>query len=289
MQTVDEFTAQRPRLKALAYRLLGSWSDAEDVVQDAYVRWEGRASGRDGGGVTEPGAYLARVVTNLCLDLRKSSRFNRELYVGAWLPEPVPTDAGRLGGVPVDPEQISLAFLAILERLSPLERAAYVLAEAFDFDHAEIAAVLDRAEPAVRQLLHRAREHVRAGRPRFHAAAADHERMLGAFMTACAAGDVDGLARLLAGDVVAVSDGGGKARAALRPIVGADRVARFLVATARKAPPDLAVARRELNGAPALVLSLGGRPFLVLQIETDGERVRSVAMVLNPDKLQHLG
>jgi RNA polymerase sigma-70 factor (ECF subfamily) len=173
----DDFEAQRPRLRALAYRLLGSWSDAEDVVQDAYLRWQGRAAE-----VADPAPYLARVVTNLCLDLRKSSRFNREAYVGPWLPEPVPTEAGRLGGVPVDPEQISLAFLALLERLSPLERAAYVLAEAFDFDHAEIAAALGRAEPAVRQLLHRAREHVRAGRPRFSPTAADHERVLGAFI-----------------------------------------------------------------------------------------------------------
>jgi RNA polymerase sigma-70 factor (ECF subfamily) len=191
--------------------------------------------------------------------------------------------------VTVDPEQISLAFLALLERLSPLERAAYVLAEAFDFDHAEIAAALGRAEPAVRQLLHRAREHVRAGRPRFTATATDHERVLGAFMSACAVGDVGALARLLAKDAVALSDGGGKARAALRPVVGPDRVARLVVGLARKAPPDVALALREFNGTPALVFTLGGRPYMVLQLETDGVEVRTVASVINPDKLRHVG
>jgi RNA polymerase sigma-70 factor (ECF subfamily) len=211
MSDAHPFERERPRLLALAYRMLGSWSEAEDVVQDAYVRWQGACAS-----VEAPAGWLVRVVTNLCLDTRKSSRARREVYVGPWLPEPVATDGGRLAGEFVDPEEISIAFLALLERLSAAERAVYVLSHAFDFEPREIAEMLGKSEVAVRQLLHRAREHVREGRPRFRASREAHTRMLGAFVTACTTGDLAGLQSLLADDVVALTDGGGKVRAARR-------------------------------------------------------------------------
>jgi RNA polymerase sigma-70 factor (ECF subfamily) len=283
--SANAFELQRPRLKALAYRLLGSWSDAEDTVQDAYVRWEqARAAGTE---ILDDAPWLTRVVVNLCLDARKS-RARRETYVGPWLPEPVSTQDGALGGLRVDPDEVSLAFLALLERLSALERAAYVLSVAFEYDTTEIAAVLDRSEAAVRQLVHRAREHVEAGRPRFRASAGDHQRMLGAFLGACASGDLESLKRMLADDAVVVSDGGGKQRAARRPVVGADRAARLLIGILRKAPEGLVTTLGEINGRPSLVIFRGGAPFGVVQIETDGERIGAVSVVVNPDKLAHV-
>ncbi len=282
--SVDPFEQRRPRLRSLAYRMLGSWSDAEDVVQDCYLRWQAARETVD-----SPDAWLARVVTNLCLDLQKSSRVRRETYVGEWLPEPVATEAGRLGGDAVDPEDISLALLTLLERLSPLERAVYVLSQAFDFGPQEIAGVLGKTEPAVRQLLHRAREHVTAGRPRFRATDEAHVRMLGAFVAACTTGDLQELKALLADDVVAVSDGGGNARAALNPISGAHDVARFFLGIVKKGPSGLGGEVREVNGGPAFVARLEGRPFAVVHLVIDGDRIKEVLVVVNPEKLRHVG
>ncbi len=280
--TSDVFEEERPRLTAFAYRLLGSWSDAEDAVQDAWLRFRDHAHA-----VEAPGPWLTRVVTNLCLDRRKSAQATRESYVGPWLPEPVVTDHGRLRGVPVDPEAISLAFLTLLERLSPLERAAYLLAEAFDYDHVEIGQVLGREPAAVRQLLHRARDHVKAGRPRFSASADDQQRMLLAFLQTCAEGNLAGLTTLLASQAVALSDGGGKVRSALNPVVGADRVARLLLGLAKKGGAPAAFELRELNGVPSVVGLVDGVVTMVLQLELDGGVVRTLVMVNNPDKLLH--
>lgn len=277
------FEAERPRLTAFAYRLLGSWGDAEDVVQDAWLRLAQHEPLVD-----HPAAWLRRVVTNLCLDRRKSAQATREAYVGPWLPEPVPTDAGRLLGLPVDPHELSLAFLALLERLSPLERAVYLLAEAFDYEHAEIAQLLGREPAAIRQLLHRARAHVQAGRPRFPATQTEQQRVLERFLGACVEGDLSGLTTLLKADAVALSDGGGKTRAALHPVVGADRVARLLVGLAQKNGRAFSFELRELNGVPSLVGLSEGRVTLVLQLEVDDGLVHTVTFQLNPDKLQRL-
>jgi RNA polymerase sigma-70 factor (ECF subfamily) len=224
-------------------------------------------------------------VTNRCLDHLKSARVRREAYVGPWLPEPVETEQSTLRGEPVDTESVSLAFLALLERLSPLERAVFVLVEAFDYSADEAAQVLGREAPAVRQLLHRAREHVRAGRPRFAPSREAHLQMLGTFISAVQAGDVKQVEALLVGDARAVTDGGGRVRAAINVVHGADRVARFLVGVARKAVGAVAYEVREVNGWPALVGVLDGAVVAVLQLETDGEHVFSVSTWSNPDKL----
>jgi RNA polymerase sigma-70 factor (ECF subfamily) len=261
---------------SIAYRMLGSFAEAEDIVQDAWLRW--RDTPRDA--VLSERAFLATVVTRLCLDQLKSARVTRETYVGAWLPEPVRTDTQ------VDPETISLAFLVLLESLSPLERAVYLLHEVFDFSHAEVARMVGKEEPACRQLLHRAREHLQARRPRFAPSRQAHERLLGSFLSACMSGDLDGLKHLLAEDAVAWADGGGKVRgAAPNPIHGAESIARLYVGIAKKAPASLQTEIREVNGWPALVLRVDGALFDIITMETDGERIHAIHAILNPDKL----
>jgi RNA polymerase sigma-70 factor (ECF subfamily) len=277
------FEDHRARLVALAYRVLGSRAEADDVVQEAHLRFL-----RTESPVDSPKAWLDRVVTNLCLDQLKSARVARETYVGTWLPEPVATEGGRWQDGPADPESISLAFLSLLELLSPLERAVYVLAEAFDYAPDEIASVLAKEPAAVRQTLHRAREHVRAGRPRFAPSAAAHERLLSVFLGAVMAGDVSRVEALLAADAVARTDGGGRAKAALRDIRGAQKVARFVFGLAKKVGPELHLEVREINGWPALVVFDGMRPVNVISVETDGERIYSLFSVVNPDKLERL-
>jgi RNA polymerase sigma-70 factor, ECF subfamily len=274
------FEAYRGQIFGLAYRMLGSAAEAEDVVQEAYLRWQ--AAPRDDVGA--PRAFLARVVTNLAIDALTSARARREQYVGPWLPEPLGAAAADDTGA-ADPASLSLAFLLLLERLSPLERAAYLLGEVFDHDHGEVAAILGRSEAACRQLLSRARRHVRAGRPRFPPSREQHQRLLAAFAQACASGDLDALRRLLADDAIACSDGGGKAAAALRPIHGADRVARFFVGLSRKLG-DRSVTIAEVNGETGLVVRGDGGVYAVATVEADGDRVRAVHVVVNPDKLR---
>lgn len=279
----DPFEQHRPALFSLAYRLLGTASDADDVVQEAHVRWLAK---RDE--VQAPKAWLERVVTNLCVDHLKSARVQRETYVGPWLPEPVETSQATLRGEPVDLEAVSLGFLALLERLSPLERAVYVLVEAFDYAPDEVAQVLGREPAAVRQLLHRAREHVREGRPRFAPSPELHLAMLGTFFAAVQSGDVKRVEALLVSNAKAVTDGGGRAKAATNVVQGADRVARFIIGVAQKAGPDVTFDVREVNGWPAVVGVQGGVVISLSQLETDGERVFSLSVVVNPDKLRHV-
>lgn len=279
----DPFVEHRPRLLALAYRLLGSMAEAEDAVQDTHEKWL-RAARVE---VVSPKAWLEKALTNRCLDVLGSARVRRETYVGPWLPEPVPTDDGPLSGETLD--TISLAFLTLLERLSPLERAVFVLAEAFDYSTSEIAQALGREEPAVRQLLHRARAHVREGRPRFSASREAHETLLMTFLQSVMEGDVAKVEHLLANGAVLRTDAGGKTRAALKEVVGANRVARGLVGIARKGTPPARVELRQVNGAPVLLsFDAAGQVTGVFDIETDGARIFTVSVVLNPDKLHQL-
>jgi RNA polymerase sigma-70 factor, ECF subfamily len=281
-----DFQPHREFLQGLAYRMLGSVSEAEDIVQEAFLRW----SAADRTEVVVPRAFLSRVVTRLCLDQLKSARARREHYVGTWLPEPVvaapPTapDALELA------DDISIALLVTLERLSPLERAAFLLHDVFGVEFSEIAGVLDRGEPAVRQLAARARDHVRTGRPRYAAPAADATRLAAAFVTAVTGGDVAQLANLLAADVVLYSDGGGKRHAALNPIVGRDRVTRFLLGVAKKRArthPGATIEAAQLNGLPGfLIRSHEGVETIALEL--DGDAIVRVYGVRNPDKLRHL-
>ena len=292
---VDEFDRHRRLLFTVAYQMLGSVADAEDTVQDTWLRWS--ATARDD--VADPRAYLVQITTRLALDRLSSARTRRETYVGPWLPEPLLTGSAPVAGAGAAPdpgeaaelsEQISLALLVVLETLSPSERAVFVLREAFGMSFAEVAGVLDRSEPAVRQLAHRAREHVQARRPRFDADRRAQQEVTERFFAACAGGDVEALMAALAPDVVLVSDGGGKAKAALRPITGADKVARFLVATVAQGMeiPDLRTGIVDINGSPGIVAWTGSDPFISVSLVVTDGRIEQVLIVRNPDKLAGL-
>jgi len=278
MSRTEAFEAQRKRLFAIAYRMLGSAAEADDVVQDAWLRWEAA----DGDAIESESAWLSTVVTRLSLDRLKSARLTRETYVGPWLPEPVRTEQ------PVDPESISMAFLVMLERLTPVERAAYLLHEVFDYNHAEVAAMLDKEEATCRQIYHRAKSHLQEGRARFAPSRADHQRLVLAFAEALARGDLRALEATLARDATLFADSGGKVPAAARrPVHGAHAIAQFFIGLFRKFPPgpDQRLELVEVNGWPALVGRRDGVTNFVLNIETDGEEILAIRNVVNPEKL----
>ncbi len=285
-ETAAVFEPHRRRLMGIAYRMLGSLSEAEDIVQDAWLRW----NGTDREAVREPGAWLSRVVTRLCLDQMKSARARRETYVGPWLPEPVLDGSAVAADAASErAEDISVAFLLALERLSPLERAAFLLHDVFDMDFAEVARTLDREEAACRQLAARARAHVKTARPRYAVAAADGERLVRAFLAAAGSGDAAGLARLLAEDAALHSDGGGKRLAALNVVHGRDRVTRFFVGTARKWSWESWTVRLEtINGLPGLVMIHPAGEMQTLALHIRDGRIGDIYIVRNPDKLRHL-
>jgi RNA polymerase sigma-70 factor (TIGR02957 family) len=279
----DAFAAVRALLFTVAYDVLGSAAEAEDVVQDAWLRW----SSADRGDVRDPKAYLVRVTTNLALNRLRAARLRRETYVGPWLPEPVLTSPDVADEVEVA-EAVSLALLVVLETLSPLERAVFVLREVFGFSHAEIGETLGRSEASVRQLAHRAREHVEARRPRFATDRRMRREVTERFLAATVDGDVEALVATMAPGVTLVTDGGGRAKAALRPIVGPRKVAAFLAAVTGEglAAPDLRLEVVDVNGAPAVAARAGDGVFVVVQLQvgTSG-LVEQIHVVLNPEKL----
>jgi RNA polymerase sigma-70 factor (TIGR02957 family) len=294
----DQLTAfdrHRRLLFSVAYQMLGSVADAEDVVQDAWLRW----SAADRTAVADPRAYLVQIASRLALDRLKAAHTRRESYVGPWLPEPLMTGAEPVagGGAPPDPseaaevaEQVSLAMLVVLETLSPAERAVFVLREVFGMPVGEVAAALDRSEAAVRQMAHRAKEHVQARQPRFDVDQRSQREVTERFFTAVAGGDIEALLAALAPDVVLISDGGGKATAARRPITGADKVARFLVGIAEKGAsiPGLRLEVAEVNGLAAIVGWVGAEPFGSVSLAVAGGRIEQVLVMVNPDKLAGL-
>lgn len=281
----EEFEGLRPLLTRHAYRMLGSWSDAEDIVQDAYVRW--RAGDRTD--VREPRAFLRTTVTHLALDRLRSARAQREVYVGAWLPEPVLDSAVATPEQEVElADDISFALLLVLERLSPLERAAFLLHDVLDVPFSEVAQSLARSEEAVRRLASRAREHVREARAR-RARSNNGQRLLFSLREAILDGDVARVTALLANDAVLLSDGGGKRSAAINPIFGAAKVARFLVGISRKPEAQQAAlwTPASINGLPGIVASLSnGTVDTTVSVELDGDRIRTLYFVRNPDKLR---
>ncbi|MBA8979375.1 MULTISPECIES: RNA polymerase sigma-70 factor [Streptomyces] len=284
----DVFEEHRPVLLGVAYRMLGRVADAEDVVQDAWLRW----SGANRSGVREPRAYLVRVTTRLAIDRLRRIKASGETYVGPWLPEPYVTDFGDTAPDTAEravlADSVSLAVLVVLETLSPLERAVFVLREAFGYPYADIAAMLDRGEPAVRQLAGRARKHVEERRPRYAVDPVQRRDLTERFLAAAADGDLEGLLELLAPDVRLVGDSGGKSRAPLRVLESADHVGRFLLGAARKSVPDLSLRFLEVNGGPAVLVLAGGRPDSVFQLDVADGRVQTVYVVRNPDKLRSL-
>ena len=283
MTDTSVFSEHRELLLGVAYRILGRVVDAEDVVQDAWLRWE-RA---DRDAVANPRAYLVRVTTRLAIDRLRSIKARHESYVGPWLPEPLLTspDAAE----PVErAESVSMAMLIVLETLSPLERAVFVLREAFGYPYSEIAEILGRGEPAVRQLASRARDHVQQQRPRYDTDRQTRREVVERFLAATVGGDLRTLMGVLAPGVTLVADSGGKARAPRRPIHGADKVARFLVGVATQAVPEQRVDVLEVNGAPSVVVSSAGVPVAVFMIESDAGAISVIRAVANPDKLAGL-
>jgi RNA polymerase sigma-70 factor, ECF subfamily len=281
------FEAHRRHLTGLAYRMLGSLAAAEDAVQEAYLRWHAA----DRAEVANPRAFLSTVVTRLCLDQLKSARAQRESYVGPWLPEPVVDDAALAAETASDyAHDLSVALMLTLERLSPLERAAFLLHDVFDMGFAEIASALGRSEAACRQLAARARTHVHSARPRFPAAADEGARLAEAFRAAAASGDAAALARLLAEDAVLYTDGGGKRPAALNPIHGADKIARLLAALARKAAPaeEWRFRPARINGAPGYILAEPDGAKQTVAFDVQDGRITAVYVVRNPDKLRRI-
>lgn len=291
VQDVDRFEASRPRLEAIAYRLLGSTSEAEDAVQDTFLRWQAADVGR----IEVPEAWLTKVLTNLCLNQLTSARARRETYVGQWLPEPLLGGDSMLG--PADTaeqrESVSYAVLALMERLSPNERAVYVLREAFGHSHREIAEILDITESAGQQIFHRAKKHIAEGKPRTEVDEAATRRIVEEFLTAATSGRTEPLVRLLTEDAVSIGDGGGKVPARTKAFEGALAVATFIRGLFKpgKAKRTLVGGSPEVhlstaNGAPAVVVVFEGRVIGIMCLEITTEGIAAIRSQANPDKLE---
>jgi RNA polymerase sigma-70 factor (TIGR02957 family) len=287
-ELAEDFEAQRPRLFWLAYRLLGSASEAEDAVQDAYLRLHAAAPTR----IESLPAWLTKAVTNLCLNRLTSARARREVYPGPWLPEPVLTDDRTLGPQETaeQRETVSIALLSLMERLNPNERAAFVLREAFAYSHFEIAEILQMSEANARQLYRRATQRLGEPRRRFQPDLAQWRRLVDRFFTAASAGDVAGLVEILTDDVTSTADGGGKVAAARRPVSGRERTANYLARALSRNLPQLRLRLdvAEVNGEPALLAFDGDTLSGVLCFEVTGDRIAALRILANPDKLRFL-
>jgi RNA polymerase sigma-70 factor (ECF subfamily) len=281
--------AHRPVLQAIAYRMLGSMAEAEDAVQETFLRWHRQDQAQQLSEIREPKAWLITTLTRHCIDRLRAAKVQRESYVGMWLPEPVVEEPAI---EPVDrlelAETLSMALLMMLERLSPDERAAFLLHEVFETDYPDVARILGKTEAACRQLVHRAKERVKAGKPRFTPSRAEQEKVMEGFKRAVASGDVAGLAALFSSDATLYSDGGGKALATVNPIFGADKIARFFIGVRDKVPEGSRIEPRIVNGSLGYVVYVGERVLQANHFEFDGDRITAVHIMRNPDKLQHL-
>jgi RNA polymerase sigma-70 factor, ECF subfamily len=281
----EVFERNRTRLRGLAYRILGSVADTDDILQEVYIRWHQS----DVSEVRSPEAWMTRVTTRLCVDRLRSASRERELYAGSWLPEPLcasdptqPDCAWELGS------NLSMALFVLLERLAPEERTVFLLRDIFDYGYVDIAAALGKTQAACRQLLHRARERVRSDRPRFQVNSEAHRRLVARFVEATRAADRNALTALFAKDATLTSDGGGKVRAAINVIRGGDRIARLLVGLARKTRGERAEKLMRINSELGVVTYLNGLPVAAFCFEVDAARIRSVYRVLNPEKLKNI-
>ena len=281
---ITAFAEHRPLLFSIAYRMLGSSADAEDVLQDAYMRWQ-RAKETD---VRSPKDYLSTTVTRLAVDHLRSARVRREVYVGPWLPEPlVGVDASDPLAAATLAESLSTAFLVLLERLTPTQRAAFLLREVFAFEYADVARILRSTEANARQLVQRAKRHIAEGRPRFTSDARQADELSRLFLAACTTGDMQGLVSLLSDDAVAWADGGGNFAAARHPVTGTERVSRFVASVVAKWLASGDVAMEAVNGGVGLLFHAGGHLRAVMTVATDTTvgRVQGVFIQVNPDKL----
>ena len=285
-EMVNAFEEHRQLLFGIAYRMLGAVADAEDMVQNTFLRWQGARHTE----VKSPRAWLTTVITRLCINHLKSARVQREKYVGPWLPEPMVTEfePERLENTKLA-DSLSLAFLVLLESLTPTERAVFVLREVFNYEFSEIGPIVEKSEANCRQILTRARKQVEERRPRFDASPEDAERLIHQFGLAVRTGNIEELLNMLAEDVIFVSDGGGKARAVLRPIYGADCVSRLLVEATRKFGSTTETTHPAIiNGLPGTISFEGGRATRVVAYGVRAGRVHSLFVITNPDKLRHL-
>jgi RNA polymerase sigma-70 factor (ECF subfamily) len=278
------FTSLRPLLFSIAYRMLGSAADAEDVVQDAYLRWQDAPDVE----IRDPRAYLATIVTRLSINQLHSARSQRETYVGPWLPEPLVSEHAPDPSEPIElAESLSMAFLVMLERLSPHERAVLLLRDVFDFEYAEISRIVGKSEANCRQLLVRAKKHLGSDVPRFDVDRAQADRLIQRFTKAADSGEIEGIVAMLAEDITLWADGGGKARSALHPIHGADAVARFVAGILQRfVPADRVMRPAEINGQPGLI-AYGNRELLgALSFQIESGRIHTIYVITNPDKLR---
>jgi RNA polymerase sigma-70 factor (ECF subfamily) len=284
----QQFEAHRPLMFSIAYRMLGSATEAEDIVQDAYLRYQTTPPEQ----VVSHKAFLSTIVTRLCLNQLQSARAQRETYIGPWLPEPLLTGVDEQSAPSRRlelHESLSMAFLVLLEQLTPVERAVFLLREVFDYEYAEIAAIVGKSETACRKTFSRAKKHIAEHRPRFRPAPEVHRQMLDQFIRATGSGEIDGLMQILAEDVELWADGGGKVRgAASRVLRGRETVAQFVHAIARRADPQQRVEIADLNGAPALIVRDGAEARITISLEVDQGRIQAIHVIGNPDKLRDL-
>jgi RNA polymerase sigma-70 factor, ECF subfamily len=284
-QRTRDFQRYRTRLRGIAYRMLGSHADADDILQEAYLRWH-RTEPQE---IRSAEGWLVTTVTRLCIDRLREVRAQRESYVGPWLPEPLVDEASPPADAPAElASSLSLAFLAVLERLAPEERAAFLLHEIFEVDYPQIAQILGKSEVASRQTVSRARKRVRENKPRVQVSPEAHRTLLNGFMHAIFTQDQDALMRVLSDGATWTSDGGGKAKAARKVIRGRDRVARFALGVIGRNAKHLTAQLLNVNGEPGMLVRRGDQVICVISIRTDGERVLDVYSVLNPDKLRGL-
>ncbi|MGA7730138.1 MAG: RNA polymerase sigma-70 factor [Chloroflexia bacterium] len=284
---LDTFNSYRPLLFSIAYRMLASAADAEDILQEAYLRWEHASEDE----VRSPKSYLSTIVTRLSIDHLRKEKARREVYVGPWLPEPLMTSYNPDLTRTVElAESLSMAFLLLLETLGPVERAVFLLREVFDYDYSEIAHIVGKSESNCRQVVRRAQHHLRERRPRFPVSREHQEQMIRSFILATTQGDMQGLVNLLTDDITFISDGGGKAQAALNPIYGADRVVRFIFGIVAKlrATPNVSVSVSELNGQLGIITYVDDQPTATLTFTYEGDRISGIHSVVNPDKLHSI-
>jgi RNA polymerase sigma-70 factor, ECF subfamily len=291
MNEESVFQAHRYLLFSIAYRMLGSVMDAEDCVQETFLRWHTACEQGEAEAIRSPRSYLCTVLTRLCIDVLRSARVQRETYVGVWLPEPLVT--AYQSGAPTDPEasveqseSLSLAFLRLLEHLSPLERAVFLLRQVFDFEYDEIAQIVQKSSENCRQIMRRARHHLAEHHHHYNVPPQQRELLTYQFIQACTTGDLQGLLHVLAEDVVMHSDGGGKVRAALKPIYGAAKVARGLLGLMRKMPPGVTSQLALVNGQLGILTYFDGAPYAVLAFSLANDRIQEIALIVNPDKLR---
>lgn len=284
---LEEFQQHRSLLFSIAYRMLGSVSEAEDIVQETYLRWQ-RQSVEE---IRSPKAWLTSATTRLCIDELRSARKRREEYVGVWLPEPLVQNAGeesRQDRTAALADSLSTAFLVLLETLSPKERAVFLLREVFEYDYREIAGIVEASEASCRQMAHRAKDHVASREPRFDPNPAQNEQLVQQFLKACRQGDTESLLALLAEDAVLYSDGGGNVVAAPRPIEGDQRVARFLIGVNKIKQGAVETRFAAINSAPGVLVWADGRLRQTVHLEIVNGRIRTLYIVRNPEKLKHL-